>query len=252
MKIINFIKKSLISSMLRTNMVPFYKDNKYKPKQYYSYKFVRNKLILHNLSIDIYNSRENRNFIYNTNYKNIISNFKIININNDKKLTAEHIVPQSYSKIYKFAKMDAHNIYVTSSHYNSNRNNFKYVDEKDYVRYNDTNCFIELSNQYINYNNYYNYKDTKSKLFIPIEPSRGMIARAVGYMKLTYPDLQINNVIDYNTIIEWNKRYPPLKYEKIKNELCYILQGNRNIFIDNYILLNFFIFQLIQDNDQTL
>ena len=68
-----------------------------------------------------------------------------------------------------------------------------------------------------------------------------MIARSIAYMKLTYPDLTVENVIDYDTLIEWNQQYPPNQYEKNKNELCYTIQGNRNLFIDNHKLLSRFI-----------
>lgn len=165
----------------------------------------------------------------------------------DTRLTAEHIFPQSFTKLYKHAKMDAHNIYLTNQHFNSNRNNYKFVDEKDYIIHVfDRKCFDEQCD--IEFYNYSNYKNTKLSLFIPNYLSRGMIARSIAYMKLTYPDLTVENVIDYDTLVEWNKQYPPQQYEKIKNDLCYTIQGNRNLFIDNHKLLSRFISIITQNN----
>lgn len=165
----------------------------------------------------------------------------------DTRLTAEHVFPQSYTKLYKHAKMDAHNIYLTNQYFNSNRNNYKFVDEKKYIIHLfDRKCFDEQCD--IEFYNYSNYKNTKLSLFIPNYLSRGMIARSIAYMKLTYPDLTVENVIDYDTLIDWNQQYPPNQYEKNKNDLCYTIQGNRNLFIDNHKLLDRFISIITQNN----
>ena len=60
-------------------------------------------------------------------------------------------------------------------------------------------------------------------------------------MFYTYDNLAINNVIDNNTLIEWNTKYPPTEIESKLNHLIYNIQGNYNYFINDYNLVNIFI-----------
>ena len=125
-----------------------------------------------------------------------------------------------------------HNIYLTESKTNSHRSNYKYKDESEFIFINNNIKYIKLGkNEPIVYNYYNNYKDNKLRIFIPSIYSRGSIARTIIYMKYTYEHLIIENVIDVNTLIEWNKLYPPNKMEIEQNELIYKIQGNYNIFI---------------------
>ena len=59
-------------------------------------------------------------------------------------------------------------------------------------------------------------------------------------MKYTYEDLILENVIDRNILLKWNKQYPPSEIEKKQNMLIKEIQGNENIFITNYELVNIF------------
>ena len=57
-------------------------------------------------------------------------------------------------------------------------------------------------------------------------------------MKYTYPNLELDKVINSSTLIEWNCAYPPTNIERIQNEVIKNIQGNYNIFILNYDLVN--------------
>ena len=58
-------------------------------------------------------------------------------------------------------------------------------------------------------------------------------------MDFTYKNIDINNVIEKELLIKWNLEYPPTYIEKKQNKIIKNYQGNNNIFIDNYKLINF-------------
>ena len=240
--IINHIKKSLFFSLLSRNLYSNTNNDLLTPVKYCSFRKVRDYLTKHEYTDDIYSTEKinyemlykpihkkyyNKN--YNKNYKKKINQYR---------LTAEHIYPQSLTKRYKLAKNDAHNIYLTIQSHNNYRNNYKFVDETNFTYYQNFKLYLDNN---LPYHSTYNYKNTKLHYYIPLYKSRGIIARTLAYMKIVYPDLVLSEVIDKSTLIEWNFKYPPDKYEKYKNTLCYRVQGNRNIFIDNYYLLNKYI-----------
>jgi endonuclease I len=111
-----------------------------------------------------------------------------------------------------------HNIYLTNYYSNNLRSNYKFADN-------------------VNTN-------TSKNIYIPCNYSRGIIARALVYMKYTYPLLNLSTIIDYDIIILWNKLYPPTDYEVEKNNIVYNYQGNKNIFIEDYKKLELFINKL--------
>jgi|TARA_Y100000389_G_scaffold178062_1_gene190881 endonuclease I len=157
-----------------------------------------------------------------------------------KKLSAEHIYPQSYLKNTKKSVYDIHNIYLTSQYYNSYRSNYKFIDENqiydyklDSLIYLDNNLNENVNIKDIIYNKYSNYKNNNYKIFIPSYKNRGAIARSIAYMSYFYPELNINDVIDIDTLIRWNELYPPSIYEIKKNKINNYIQGNSNIFIDD-------------------
>ena len=243
LNIINYIKNSIFFGLLSPHYTSYDIKN-IIPKKYCSFRKIRDYLIYNNYRDDIYSTNYCSNIIYKTidknnkNYKNYKSNKNYKNYKkmiNKNKLTAEHIYPQSLTKQYKLAKNDAHNIYLTIQSRNSYRNNFKFVDEIDFT-------YISEKSRYFNntllYNCNYNYRNSKLGYYIPIHKSRGKIARTLAYMKIVYPNLKLNQVIELTTLIEWNSKYPPDKHEKYKNKLCYTIQGNSNIFIEDYNLLN--------------
>jgi endonuclease I len=137
-----------------------------------------------------------------------------------------------------------HNIFLTNGRLNSYRSNYKFVDESEYL-IKKNNAYYFKNNELIIYNSSINYRNNTLKLFIPIHSSRGLIARSIAYMKYTYEDLVLENVIDKNILLKWNSQYPPSEIEKKQNILITEIQGNENIFITNYELVNIFFKNVI-------
>ena len=204
-----------------------YKKNYHRnlPEKFISFKNSKNIFLDNDIYFDIYNDKHAYN--YNNLYKKY----------ND--LTAEHIFPQSYIKKYSNSKFDMHNIYLTSSITNNFRSNYKYVDELNYIKIiNETKYILLPKSELKIYNNSLYYRSNYLNIFIPNNYSRGMIARSIAYMKFTYIELNIDNVIDLYTLKKWNILYPPSFYEKYRNYIIKLKQGNENIFITNYSLIN--------------
>lgn len=221
--------KSLICNCLYINN--FYK-NKELPINYYGIKKIKKIYHENNVYFDIYNDDVN---ILNNEFMNL--NYKKFN-----SLTAEHIFPQSYTKEYKYAKYDMHNIFLTKSLLNSNRSNYKYSDEKEE---NLEDLYLLDYDYFLQYNRLYNYKNNKKKIFVPYKNSRGIIARSIAYMDITYNKINITNVIELDTLIKWNNDYPPTLFEKKQNNIIKKYQGNNNIFIKNNKLINYYYKKII-------
>ena len=170
------------------------------PVKYYSIKTIKQYYYENNIYIDLYNELNRSDLVNYTKY-------------ND--LTAEHIFPQSYTRYYRKANKDMHNIYLTNYYTNNLRSNKKF-------------------SHFINEN-------ISKRIYIPCNYSRGIIARALVYMKYTYPLLNLSKIIDYNIIILWNELYPPTEYEFKKNNIIFKYQGNKNIFIEDYKQLELFV-----------
>lgn len=241
-----------------------------------SFKKTKMHYLKNNIYFDIYNDS-----MLEINKQLIISESKIINkfdnlhYNKYNDLTAEHIFPQSFLKEYSKAKFDMHNIYLTKGTINSNRSNYKFIQnltsledidenkkesKKENNKLNLNNLKtkfknnkkilkkiivkrekqykIKKTNNFVKIHDTQNYKNNKLKLFIPHKESRGAIARSLAYMKYTYPNLELDKVINSSTLIEWNCAYPPTNIERIQNEVIKNIQGNYNIFILNYDLVN--------------
>jgi hypothetical protein len=68
--------------------------------------------------------------------------------------------------------------------------------------------------------------------FQPPEASRGVVARALLYMQLRYPDIKISNC-HLEQLLAWHVEFPPTPKERERNNLiCSKWQGNRNPFVD--------------------
>ena len=186
------------------------KYNNYRcvmPLKYSSIKTIKQCYYENNIYLDIYND------LYNE-----LNNTKLNSYTKYNDLTAEHIFPQSFTKHYLKANKDMHNIYLTNYYTNNLRSNKKF-------------------SQFVNEN-------ISTKVFIPCNYSRGLIARSLVYMKYTYPSLNLSSVIDYNIIILWNTLYPPNEFEFKKNNIIYTYQGNKNIFIEDSKKLECFVKKL--------
>ena len=178
------------------------------PSKYYSIKTIKQYYYNNNIYYDLYNDFCN----CSSNEECIIKYSKYSKYNN---LSAEHIFPQSFTKYYSKANKDMHNIYLTTYYTNNLRSNKKFSHIVD--------------------------ENTSKKVYIPCNYSRGTIARTLAYMKLSYPLLNLSNVIDNIIILDWNELYPPTEHELKKNKIIFHYQGNKNIFIEDYKMLTQFI-----------
>ena len=287
--ICNYLCINNLHKVSKTGLNVFKKEHFYNSYNYYneydaninennnllkfcSFKKTKMHYLKNNIYFDIYNDS-----ILEINKQLIISESKIINkfdnlhYNKYNDLTAEHIFPQSFLKEYSKAKFDMHNIYLTKGTINSNRSNYKFIqnltsledideNKKENNRFvlnkikskiqNNNKILkkiivkrekqdkIKKTNNFVKIHDTQNYKNNKLKLFIPHAESRGAIARSLAYMKYTYPNLELDKVINSSTLIEWNTAYPPTNIERIQNEVIKNIQGNYNIFILNYDLVN--------------
>jgi hypothetical protein len=187
------------------------------PSKYYSIKTIKQYYYDNNIYYDLYNdickcSNNEECSLTSFSESTSFSNLKYTKYND---LTAEHIFPQSFTKHYSKANKDMHNIYLTNYYTNNLRSNKKF-----------THNILE---------------NNATRIYIPCNYSRGIIARTLAYMKYTYPLLNLSNVIDTNIILLWNELYPPTELEFKKNNIIFNYQGNKNIFIEDYKMLAQFI-----------
>ena len=72
---------------------------------------------------------------------------------------------------------------------------------------------------------------------MPIKQDRGRIARAIFYFYTMYDQYSIS-VGDIELFKKWNRDYPPLYFEKLRNNRLNVSQGNRNPYIDDPSLVD--------------
>lgn len=133
-----------------------------------------------------------------------------------KAWSLEHIVPQSRFKD-KSKINDLFNLSAIDVRLNSSRGNKKFGN----VMGRDNN---------------YGCKASKT-LFCP-PMGKGEVSRSIAYMIEQYGDLiDLENVIDIETLMTWNELFPPSDEEKLKNEFVYELQSSYNRFIEDHSLV---------------
>ena len=209
MRFFNIISQTKVFvSLLLSRNYNYITRNRVLPLKYYSIKTIKQYYYDNNIYYDLYNDFCN----CSSNEECSLSNLKYTKYNN---LSAEHIFPQSFTKYYKKANKDMHNIYLTNYYTNNLRSNKKF-----------SHSFDETFSQ---------------KFYIPCNYSRGTIARTLAYMKFCYPLLNLSNVIDSNIILAWNELYPPTELEFKKNNIIFNYQGNKNIFIEDHKMMTHFI-----------
>lgn len=209
----------------------------------------------------------NKSMKYNSWYltKKIIHE-KLNDINiygEDYDQNIEHVFPQCLFRDHvmkREMKSDMHNLFLCSLTINSYRNNFKYIDSSELQFVNDTviNSFIAIDHigkKITNFHSYIHNHDRvmlvsrKYKLFIPSKYSRGKIARALSYFTIKYNMLdELQEVINLDTLIQWNLQYRVDKEEYLKNIIINQYQNISNPFII-YPELMVYCFSDIIDNN---
>ena len=93
----------------------------------------------------------------------------------------------------------------------------------------------------------------KQKTFIPTNYSRGKISRALSYFAIKYNFMnELSDIIDINTLIEWNLKDPVDNDEYLKNIKIYKYQGNINPFIMEPDLVQYCFSDKIEITDEII
>jgi len=149
----------------------------------------------------------------------------------NRGVNIEHVFPASWmayslrcgkrkqcrvkSAEFNFIEADLHNLYPSRSDVNKARNNYRYANIAGEQRV-FGKCDFEF--------------DERHRIAEPAPASRGRIARAMLYMAGEY-DLYLKR--KQQLLLEnWDKKHPPNKMERQRNDRIEQIQGNRNPYID--------------------
>ena len=148
------------------------------------------------------------------------------------KWSTEHIVPRSFFPPDTEGIRDLYNLFNTSPIINSHRSDYKFSERIPVSRKlaSVTSENIDKPPAFIDTTNL-NYKDTKRKLWLPIESARGPVARSILYMLIVYDHLKADCIIEPHLLHKWNVNYPPQTWEIQHMWSIYNIQGNVNPFI---------------------
>lgn len=144
----------------------------------------------------------------------------------------EHVMPQSWFGKQEPMRGDLHHLFACESGCNSFRSNHPYADIPNYSPkpIDETEKERPLCG------------NMEQGRFEP-ENNKGIVARAVLYFLVRHP--RKTNVYTYNdlaTLLAWSKSQPITLYEKHRNREIFLVQGNRNPFIDFYEWIDRFDF----------
>lgn len=149
--------------------------------------------------------------------------------NLEGKTNVEHLVPKScfYQGMYKFNK-DLHFIYNANMKMNNWRSNYTFEDLSEGTPY---------------FNNKKVLKNDGAQKFCPPAPSKGLIARSCAYFLYKNPCMKkhFHRVINPECLLNWHIEWPVEVDEYHRNCQVCMVQGDRNIFIDQPDLLAPFI-----------
>ena len=144
-------------------------------------------------------------------------------------MSIEHIYPKCF--LHHTHTNDFHNTYRASKTINNIRSNYMYSDIKN------------ITWEYVDNDNYISHKH---KLFKPRDIDKGVIARAILYMKYKY---NYNLLMNKNILYDWCIKYEPTIKEQLHNLNGVQIQGNDNPLISkfydkNYICLLKYILEI--------
>ncbi|MFH2203036.1 MAG: endonuclease [Elusimicrobiota bacterium] len=140
-------------------------------------------------------------------------------------MNAEHLWPQSYFKERLPMRADLHHLLPTFMHPNSVRGRLP---------------FGEVAAADADYTNRAGARRDE-KLFEPPDRVKGRVARGLLYFFTRYLGYNIipSNAADIfwnrriETLLRWNREFPPDAMERRRNDLAEKVQGNRNPFVDD-------------------
>lgn len=147
---------------------------------------------------------------------------KIPKIDIDLKFNTEHIVPLSWYSAKEPMKGDLHHLFACQPECNIKRSNYPYADFSFYIPESpkekiQNHCGVTMDGR-----------------FEP-EYGKGTVARALMYFLLRYPGMihkTFLRKIDHSLLLRWHQQFHVDIYEKHRNQAIFLIQGNRNPFID--------------------
>jgi len=141
-------------------------------------------------------------------------------INQENMFNCEHVVPQSWFHEENPMRGDLHHLFTCEKECNSARSNYPYFDFVDYPPNVETEAIRDDCG-----------KSEKGK-FEP-ESGKGEVARATLYFLLRYPgEISRYTHEDIEMLLNWHQVHEVSLYEKHRNKEIFLIQKNRNPFID--------------------
>lgn len=145
-------------------------------------------------------------------------------------MNAEHTWPQSRGAGSTPPRSDLHHLFVTDSTWNSRRGSLRFKNVTSPDETSPTGAKVDFSQG-----------------FEPPDINKGDIARAIFYFSVRYEIDVINNsslqgsngstsddmMGELDDLLEWHFADPPSAFEQTRNDRVYVIQGNRNPFVDH-------------------
>lgn len=140
-------------------------------------------------------------------------------------MNVEHLWPQSYFSEKLPMRGDLHHLMATFQHPNGMRGRLP---------------FDEVPDNAVEYHNNAGAR-MGAGLFEPPDSAKGRVARSMLYFMARYGDQGVlpGNVVNHfwnariQTLMRWNREFPPTEFERQRNSIVEKIQGNRNPFVDD-------------------
>ena len=152
----------------------------------------------------------------------------------DTKINCEHVWPQSFFRGKLPMKSDLNHCFASQYKLNTHRSNKKFadIDDEEAQFLDDFGEKIDLYEDTIDENEdelceKSNYDDT----FEPGDVSKGNVARAVAYFNTMYPQYDMRQVMDVETLLEWHHKDPVDDNERNRVDTIFEHQRNLNPYI---------------------
>jgi deoxyribonuclease-1 len=162
---------------------------------------------------NMYSSIDNHNGTVTCAYTGRQANFSTRSGANSAGFNCEHTWPQSFFNQNEPERSDIHHLFPTDASANSRRGNYAF----DYV-------------------SSPTWQEGGSKLgggrFEPRDEQKGRTARAMFYFALRYNNYSNFLTNQENVLREWHELFAPETAEKDRNDAIFLLQKNRNPFVD--------------------
>ena len=141
----------------------------------------------------------------------------------DKAMNVEHLWPQSLFNRKLPMRSDLHHLMATFEYPNRIRGSMPFGWARGKLDYSNAGG-----------------AKRDDRFFEPPDAVKGRVARAALYFRVAYKDKGLFGPksarffdAQLETLLEWNRRFPPDAFEAQRNDLIEDFQGNRNPFVDD-------------------